>query len=78
MKIDEFLTLPPEHTITYEDGQELHKSIASNGITGLNREQSLRIMEYLDVCLLHGVVDRDLIDELEAIREEISCSAEGE
>lgn len=78
MNLQEFLNLPPEHTITYEDAQELQKSIASNGCAGLKTEQSLRILEYLDVCLLHEVVDRDLRDSLEAIREEITCSADGD
>ncbi len=67
MRLQDFLNLPSEHAISFEDGQQLHKDIALNGSAGLSNEQSDRLQTYLEICLLHQTVESDRINVLEAI-----------
>ncbi len=65
MKLKKFIDLPPEHTISFEEGQELHKDIALNGVPPLKSDKILLLLEYLDSCLLHQSVEPGLIRKLE-------------
>ena len=67
MRLQDFLNLPSEHTISFEDGQKLHKDIALRGSAGLSKEQSDRLRTYLEICLLHQTVEPDQIDKLDEI-----------
>ena len=77
MNLQDFLNLPPEHVISFEDVQELNKSIVLNGSAGLTEEQSLRLREYLEVCLLHQAVDPALRKNLETISKELHAGDNG-
>ncbi|GEM_PF-3813203 len=66
MKLQEFIKLHPEHNISFEDGQELHKDIALNGTEVLKSEQAILLCEYLEKCLLHRSVELSLINKLES------------
>lgn len=66
MKLQEFIKLNPEHDISFEDGQELHKDIALNGTEVLKSEQAILLCEYLEKCLLHRSVEPSLINKLES------------
>jgi hypothetical protein len=67
MNLSEFLNLSPDHTISFEDGKELHEEIALKGSAGLSSEHSLRLHEYLEVCLLHQTISPALRCKLQAI-----------
>ena len=71
MNLSEFLNLSPGHTISFEDGKELHEEIALKGLSGMSREHSLRLHEYLEVCLLHQTISPDLRYRLQGICNEL-------
>lgn len=66
MKLQEFIKLHPEHEISFEDGKELHRDIALNGIEKLKAEQAFLLCEYLEKCLFHQSVESSLINKLES------------
>jgi len=74
MKLKEFINLPPQHEISFDDGQELHKDIALNGVSILKPEQASLLIDYLEACLLHQSVETDLINNLEAVIIELKKS----
>jgi hypothetical protein len=76
MNLSEFLNLSPSHTISFEDSKELHQEIALKGSSGLSRENSLRLYEYLEVCLLHQTVSPALRCKLQGICDEL-CGGDG-
>lgn len=67
MRLQDFLNLPPEHTISYEEARKLHEDIALKGSAGLSKAQSDRLREYLEVCLLHQAVEPELVEKMEAV-----------
>ena len=71
MNIQEFLNLPPEHTISFEDSKELHKEIALKGLAGLSNKHAVRLQEYLELCLLHRTVSPALRNKLQTICEDL-------
>jgi len=66
VKLKDFLKLPPEHTIEFDDGRELHRDIALNGATGLSEGQAKLLEDYLAQSLLYQTVEPTLIENLEA------------
>lgn len=74
MTLNEFFNLPPEHAISFEDGNELHKEIILKGAVGLSKEESMRLQEYLEVSLLHRTVSPSFRNKLEEICEELRSS----
>ncbi len=77
MKLKEFINLPPEHEISFADGQELHKDIALNGISILKPGQASLVIDYLESCLLHQSVEQNLISKLESVIVELRKSSRG-
>lgn len=67
MRLQEFLNLRPEHSISYEDGRELHEDIALNGCVAMSKEQCCHLKNYLEVCLLHQSVEPELVNKLETV-----------
>lgn len=78
MRLQDFLNLPPEHTVPYEDGRELHEDIARNRFAALSTEQSDRLLKYLEVCLLHKAVDPELEEKIEAVYSHLKDEKDGE
>lgn len=77
MTLYEFFNVPAGHDISYEDGIELHKEIAKTGPKGLSDEDSERLLEYLEACLLHQSVSPDLVNTLQKICDRILNSNDG-
>jgi len=69
MRLYDFLNLPNEHNISFEDGQALHKDIVLNGVDKLNTDQSRRLRDYLEACLVHESVEPDMLTSLDEIYE---------
>ena len=67
MKLKEFIDLPPEHTISFEESQELHKDIALSGVSTLKSDKISLLLEYLDSCLLRQSVEPALVSKLELV-----------
>jgi hypothetical protein len=67
MRLHEYLNLPAEHSISFEDGRKLHEDIALNGCGELSKEQSNRLQTYLENCLLYQTIEPRLVDNLKAI-----------
>lgn len=66
MTLNDFLALPPGHTVDFTDGQRLLADIAENELPSLTDEQAQLLKDYISVNLLHESVSPILMPELEA------------
>lgn len=67
MNLQDFLKLHPDHTISFNEGKDLHKDICKQMPIYLTNDQSCRLKEYLESCLLYKSIEQNLINELEFI-----------
>jgi hypothetical protein len=79
MNLDKFFSLPPEHTISADDGYLLTQDLASKTIDDIPVEKTALVSDYLACALSLHIVEHNIEVKLDALlaelRKRISCSS---
>ncbi|MBM7073112.1 hypothetical protein JQC92_13925 [Shewanella sp. 202IG2-18] len=67
MNLDKFLSLPQEHTLSFEDCQLLNKDLASKSVDSIPVDSRALVNEYLVSVLNMGSVEWDMKEALESL-----------